>query len=190
MKILRDLQIYIDELLKDNSKAVIAIDGNCGAGKTVVAEKLRQLYLCDVIHMDDFFVPKINRTKELMSTPGWNVDTNRFKEEVLEKLEYNIPFEYSVFSCKIQKIINTLPIKRRGLLIIEGSYSQRSDFLPYYDRKLFLKCDKDIQLKRIKERNGKEKLQDFINIWIPNEEEYQKYYNIEQNADLVLTNNN
>ena len=54
-EILSSLKIQIDDLLKTGRQIVIAIDGNCTAGKTTLAAVLEKEYDCNVFHMDDFF---------------------------------------------------------------------------------------------------------------------------------------
>ena len=46
----------IDQLLKEKDEYIlVAIDGKCAAGKTTLAYYLKELYKCNVFHMDDFF---------------------------------------------------------------------------------------------------------------------------------------
>ena len=49
------LQIAV--LAGRGAPAVVAIDGRCGSGKTSLAELIRQLIPCNVVHMDDFYLP-------------------------------------------------------------------------------------------------------------------------------------
>ena len=56
---------------------LIAIDGRCAAGKTTLAEKIQSSMECNVIHMDDFYLPFSERTEEKMTRPGGNMDFER-----------------------------------------------------------------------------------------------------------------
>ena len=62
---------------------LLAIDGRCGSGKTTLAGMIAQRYRAEVIHMDDFFLQKDQRTPERLAEPGGNVDRERFRQEVI-----------------------------------------------------------------------------------------------------------
>ena len=85
-EIISCLKKQIDDLLKNGRQIVIAVDGNCTAGKTTLAECLAKEYDCNVIHMDDFFLRPEQRTAQRLAEPGGNVDYERFREEVLGNL--------------------------------------------------------------------------------------------------------
>ena len=65
-------------LLETRSRVLVAVDGNCCAGKTTLAERLRTRLNATVFHMDDFFLQPQMRTAERLQTPGGNVDAERF----------------------------------------------------------------------------------------------------------------
>lgn len=53
---------------------LVAIDGRCTAGKTTLAGLLQGKRSCNVVHMDDFYLPFAKRTPERMAQPGGNMD--------------------------------------------------------------------------------------------------------------------
>lgn len=53
----------IHDIYEKNKNCIIAVDGRCGAGKTTFAQQLQNLFNCNVIHMDDFFLPRNMRTE-------------------------------------------------------------------------------------------------------------------------------
>ena len=61
---LNQIRNRIDELMSQKERVIVAIDGNCTAGKTTLAGKLAERYDCNVIHMDDFFLRPEQRTPE------------------------------------------------------------------------------------------------------------------------------
>ncbi|NRT94069.1 hypothetical protein [Clostridium beijerinckii] len=77
----------IKNLLKDNEKLVIAIDGRCGGGKSSLGAILAEEFDCSLFHMDDFFLPPRMKTKERLAQPGGNVHYERFEEEILKPLK-------------------------------------------------------------------------------------------------------
>ena len=38
---------------------ILAIDGRCASGKTTLAGELQKRQACNVIHLDDFYLPRL-----------------------------------------------------------------------------------------------------------------------------------
>ena len=70
--------------------------------------------------------------------------------------------------------------------IIEGAYSCHKSLRNYYQLKIFLTVESEVQLQRIQCRNGIEMLERFKKEWIPKEETYFKQDNIKEQCDLVF----
>ncbi len=174
----------INELLKTKDLVVVTIDGCAASGKTTLANVLKDKYECEVIRMDDFFLPLEKRTNERLNTPGGNIDYERFKESVINKLGSS--FSYDVFDCSIMKINGKVTINKSKLIIIEGSYSMHPYFGKYYELSIFLDVDTEEQINRIRKRNGEKLLEMFVNKWIKYEECYHDYYNVKSLADIYL----
>lgn len=190
----KQLALFRDQKEKTNSKEaddssnllIICIDGRCASGKTSLASLLQsQIENSQVIHLDDFFLQPYQRTPKRYATPGRNVDSERIVEEILEPAMHGNPIVYRPFSCRSMSLQDPVSIGQPEVLILEGSYATNSDLDPYADLRILTTIDPDLQLERIEKRNGKEKLQDFKNRWIPLEE---KYFQIVGPArfDLVL----
>jgi len=179
----------ISLLLKTKERVVVAIDGRCASGKSTLAERLKQQLLCNVFHMDDFFLRPEQRTEERLSEPGGNVDRERFMEEVLQPLIEGKTFSYRPYICKTSSFCVPVTVNPHRINIIEGSYSCHPDLWNFYDLHIFLDVQKDIQLERILKRNGKEKLEIFKTQWIPLEEKYFKAYDIENKCEITYNTN-
>ncbi len=175
----------IDDLLKDEGKIIIAIEGGCASGKTTLTKKLKEYYDANVIHMDDFFLPFEMRTPERMKEIGGNIDYERFKKEVADNILKNESFTYGVFDCSIGKVNKTVNVKYKKINIIEGVYSLHPNYEHIYNMKIFLKIDEQKQIERLKIRSP-EKLERFINEWIPKENDYFKKFRIEDKCDLIF----
>lgn len=170
--------------LKHKDCILVAIDGRCGSGKTTLANKLKQDLSCEVLAMDDFFLRPEQRTEERYQEPGGNVDYERVEEVLKEYKEHNTatyqPFDCQTFTLGKQRILSNNPV-----LIVEGSYSCHPRLQKYYDYKLFLTIEPQKQRDRLHNRD-RNKIQDFIEKWIPLEENYFMSYNIEQSCDDVI----
>ena len=182
---MQTIQKRIDELLKQKGHVIVAIDGPCTSGKTTLAAKLSEIYDCNVLHMDDFFLRGEQRTPERFAEPGGNVDYERFLEEVLIPLNSGKPFSYQPFDCKTFTLSEPVSVSPKKLTIIEGSYCNHPTFGNPYDLKIFLTVTAELQHQRILERP--EFLhQRFFEAWIPMEQKYFDHFQIQQNCDLSL----
>ena len=97
-KELEPLLQRLDEMLKIGN-VKLAIDGTSASGKSTLAEALEKLYDCSVIHMDDFFLQKEQRSLERLSEPGGNIDRERFLDEILIPLSRGEQVNYRRFNC-------------------------------------------------------------------------------------------
>lgn len=165
---------------------IIAIDGRCAAGKTTLAAELAGQLGGDVIHMDDFFLPPKLRTPERRSEPGGNVHYERFLTEVIPKLASGEAFSYQRFDCSRMAPGDRIPVQNNGFVFVEGAYSCHPVLGNYMDRKVFLDIDRVNQTERIRGRNGEDRLQDFLQLWIPLEEAYFLAFSVEENADYII----
>ena len=136
-EIISCLKNRIDDLMKTDKQIVVAIDGNCTAGKTTLAAVLKNEYDCNVFHMDDFFLRPQQRTAERYAEPGGNVDYERFQEEVLIPLKKGSAFSYRPFSCKTFSLSDAVEVTPKALNIVEGTYCLHPYFGDVYDLKLF-----------------------------------------------------
>ena len=179
----------IKNLISQKSNPVIAIDGCCASGKTTLAEKIAEEIGAQVIHTDDFFLPFEMRSTERLSTAGGNIHYERFFDEVINGIKSGKPFEYRIFSCKTGNYNGAKTVDPSKPIIVEGAYSMRPEFIGIYDYKIFMTVDEKIQLDRIFSRNGKDALEIFKSKWIPLENRYFEFFNIEKQCDIVIKNN-
>ena len=177
----------IDSLLQKKEHAIIAIDGNSGAGKSSLAELLRSVYNCNIFRTDDFFLQNHQRTAERLDEPGGNVDYERFAEFVIKPLRGNHfqPFSYQVYDCRKQELDKTVCVSPKPLSVIEGVYSLHPKFSDIYDLKVFLKVSESEQSRRLKARNPA-MYDNFINIWIPMESKYFSFFNVSEMCDIIF----
>ena len=180
-----EIKNKIKSLSENNNNLLIAIDGPCAAGKTTLANILRETFNCNIIFVDDFFLQPHQRTKERLNTPGGNFDKERFSEEVLVPLKNNSAFSYRPYDCKTGTFSDPITIGAKPLTFIEGVYSCHPDLWNYYDYHIFVKTDKETQLTRLTKRNP-HLLDRFISEWIPMEEKYFSTFDIQNKCDLII----
>ena len=122
--------------------------------------------------MDDFFLRPEQRTAARLAEVGGNVDRERFTEEILLPLSQNKEVRYRPFDCSTQTLGDEITAVSKKLTIIEGAYSMHRDLERYYDFSLFLDIDKNVQKKRILNRNTPNMAKRFFEEWIPLENKY------------------
>jgi len=179
----------LDRKLAAGERALCVIDGYCGAGKTTLAQELSAICgHAPVIHMDDFFLPYELRTPERLSMPGGNVHHERFLGQVIRGLESGEAFSYQRFDCASGTLEDRV-CPAAPLVIVEGSYSLHPALQPAWDSlgatTVFLSVEEEEQLRRIA-RRAPEKLEAFVNRWIPLEKNYFQAYDIKARAQLTL----
>ncbi len=175
----------IDKRLKCG-RLIIAIDGGSGSGKTTMAEMLRDIYGCNVFHMDDFFLRPEQRTPERFAEAGGNVDRERFLDEVLIPLSNEQTVVYRPFDCSKMALGDEVQTEPTPLTVIEGAYSMHPALSGYYDLSVFLDISPELQRERILKRNGEEKAEAFFGRWIPLENKYFTETHIKSRCDMVF----
>lgn len=164
----------------------VAIDGMSGSGKSTLAKLLSGVYSCNLFHMDDFFLQPWQRTRERLEEAGGNVDYERFKSEILDKIDNPDGLEYQIYDCGQQRLDRKVRVPGQIVNIVEGSYSQQPYFGDCYDLRVFLEVKEEEQRKRILERNGELMFRRFVFEWIPMENKYFREFAIKENSDLVF----
>lgn len=175
----------IDRLLvSSKSPVIVAIDGVCGGGKTTLGEWLAMQYDCNLFHMDDFFLRREQRTKERYEQPGGNVDYERFYEEILKPVLGGKECLYRKFDCGTFSLGEAKRIAWKRLNIVEGSYSQHPYFGNSYQLCVFLDLSPEEQYRRLLDRVP-EKINRFVEEWIPLENQYFEAYGIRDKSMCI-----
>ncbi|MDR1940494.1 MAG: hypothetical protein LBQ40_06880 [Clostridiales bacterium] len=183
---LAPLKALIDERLGQKRRVVAGIDGRAASGKTTAAGLLRASYAdAAVISLDDFFLQRRGLSEARLSETGGNIDYERFLREVKTPLLSMQSFSYGVYDCKSGVLFEgakTVDGSAR-LIIIEGAYAMRRDFLEMYDVKAFFDVSQETQRERIALRQNPS---DFFEKWIPKEESYFRAFDVEKQCQIVI----
>ena len=181
----RELLKEIRDGLSECGSLLLAIDGRCGCGKSSLAALLARELDGNVFHMDDFYLPFARRDPNWKSIAAGNMDLRRFRAEVLGPLLAKETVCYRAYDCLRDRFEPDREIPYKALSIVEGSYSQHPLLAEAYDRKIFVTASKELQLLRLREREGTH-VSAFEELWIPLEENYFQIYAIERKADYIL----
>lgn len=168
-------------LARCGTPALVAIDGRCGSGKTSLAALIAELMPCNVLHMDDYYLPVADRAADWEQTPGGNMDLGRFRREVLWPLQSGQPIVCRAFDCGTQQLRPPVTLPARPLTVVEGSYCQHPALRDGYDLTVFVDCDPAEQLDRLRQREGSG-AEMFQRRWIPMEERYHAACDVRRHA--------
>jgi uridine kinase len=175
----------VRELAQKGQPAVVAIDGRCGSGKTALAARIAQLFPCNVLHLDDFYLPPDRRPPDWETIPAGHMDLERFLEEALLPACAGQSISYRPYHCRTGQLGPARPLSPRPLTVVEGCYAHHPLLASRYDRKLFLTCSPAVQAQRLRAREGA-RYPAFPARWIPLEERYFQLCQVERAADLIL----
>ena len=176
----------IEKELPHRKRTVLAIDGAAASGKTTLASFLAEKYGAEIVHMDDFFLPRERKTEVRLAEPDGNIDRERFLAEVLPFINSAEPFSYGRYDCSLGKVTKKVQVSDSPLVIVEGVYSLSRYFREHYDIKIMLTVEKETQLARLRERCEDWQYESFLNIWLPLEARYFSLCGIEGACDMVF----
>ena len=116
--------------LADEGKPVaIAIDGRCGSGKTWLSGLIGDRFPCNILHMDDFYLPFGRRAQGWEAVPGGNMDFRRLRDELLIPIRAGQAAVYRAYLCPegscLKRVRKSRALERAfGLPIPEAVYDQ------------------------------------------------------------------
>ena len=177
------LSAIIKEKAKDKPTFIVAIDGRCASGKTTLAELLTKRLGCQVVHTDDFYLPKLERTEARLAEVGGHMDTEKLLAEVLTPLREGRAARYRPYLCCTDRYGEGKEVLPSGTIVVEGSYSHHPVLKKCYDLTVFLRISPAAQAERIRAREG-ERANDFFERWIPLEERYLNAFDVEDEAKI------
>lgn len=176
---------FVLRMIEERKPRIITIDGPCASGKTTLVNDLRERIDFSLVSMDDFFLPPELRKEERFREKGGNVHYERFISEVITPLKEGKAFSYRKFSCASFSYSGEVAVSSGGLVIVEGSYALHPKFEPYWDISILLSIGSDEQIRRLTLRSP-DKIDMFIQRWIPLENDYFSSCDITSRATYVI----
>mgnify|MGYP001059861132 FL=1 len=184
----------MEKAQKNNRRLLLVIDGKCGSGKTTLSERLGERYGCNVFHIDDFYLPIVMQTPEVMKEPGGNINYDRFIAEIMAPLTADNAVVYRPFLCMEQEYDSGVSLKKTGVNVIEGTYCCHPRLRKIYAKltgweviTLFMDIDDRNQRDRVRGRVGELRFKLFEDKWIPREREYFSAYSVREYCDYSIS---
>ena len=160
------LQNFI-ESIRNEKLQIIALEGRCGSGKSTISKLLKDV---TVIEMDDHFDSKDNPV---------NVE---YIDRLLSSLELGKTISEKCYDCSSNSYYEKQK-EVKNIVVVEGVYGYLPQLRKHFDFLAYVVLDKKLQIERIKSRKN---FNQFIEKWIPREEEYFSKFDFVLNADVLI----
>ncbi len=185
----RDALLAILSIKPKAADLLIAIDGLSGAGKSTLSRTLAHLdNRIVIVQMDDFYrVMPEEEGLNLSPAEGFkrNFDWQRLQEQVLEPLSQSKrEISYQMYDWPTRTMGRWEHFKSRGIVIVEGVYSIRSELRDLFDYRIFVDTPDDICRKRMAARN--ENTSEWQEKWLACNAYYKENERPSSFANLVL----
>ena len=143
------------------------LDGPCGSGKTTLAAHLEQrIPNLFVVHMDDYYIPMVQKTTSRLAIPGGNADSERLLREVLEPHFAGRDAVVRPYRCHEDTFLPSWILPHNASLLLEGSYSTLPAIASRADLSIYLTISPAEQKNRILQRDGADSFSRYITTWI------------------------
>lgn len=186
---MNELNTIINRINSINKDVIcVALDGYCGSGKTTFANKLQAELNCNLVHIDDFYLPFSERKENWKEILAGNMNFTRLKNEVLTNLN-EASLSYGIFNPRKQQIVSYSEMTKKRVFILEGAYSHHPDIRKFFDYFIFFKCEDEKQNERLMAREG-DHYEAFKSVWIKRERDYFAGYSIIDKADIIIDTTN
>ena len=176
---------------------IIGITGNSGTGKTTFANMLKEIYSENVYIIDadkiakELMVPQNEYFKDVVNLFGENIldslgliDRNKLADIVFNDSKMKDELDKLTFKYVGEETKNVISKNLAPIYIIDAPLLIESKLNDLCDRVISIIADEDIKLKRICERDNKQKDEALLRI---NSQEDDLFYI--KNSDYVIVNN-
>ena len=127
-------------LARSGRPAVVAIDGRCGSGKSGLGDLMGRLLPCNVVHMDDYYLPTGPPGRELGADPGWKYGPGPLPAGGTGAGRAGAQIRCRPYDCRSGTLREGTTLPARPLTVVEGSYSQHPLLSARYDLRMFHLC--------------------------------------------------
>lgn len=153
------------------SLVLVGIGGHGAAGKTTLA---RTVPGAVIVSTDEFWT-------------GSGFALDRVKTDVLDPLRAGAVASYESWNWATKTASGTRHIEPGGVVIVEGVCALHEMLRDAYDLKVWVDTSRETCLKRAVERDGESEREQWVKVWMPNEDAYIERDRPMDCADLVVS---
>lgn len=166
------------------------IDGRGAAGKSTLARAVAALLpAAIVVEFDDFYLPAAKRELRRRAGDdevGGDFDWRRLRDQVLAPLARDEPARYQRYDWDSDRLAEWHTIAPGGIVLVEGNYTTRSDLRAFYDLTVWVEAPHELRLRRGLERDGPGSREQWLELWMPEEERYIAAQDPRRWVDVVV----
>lgn len=175
--------------------------GKSATTTSLAEELLRSGLAVQIVRLDDFHRSRAERCREDLSEPVQfyerTFDFDRLKNEVLTPIKDEGSLETSLICLDLLRDTWTVErhysVNSNTVVLLEGVFLFRPDIAHFLDLTIFLQVDEGTVIDRARKRDiplhGEEIMQKYQSKYLPAQRVYLEKYPPEQNADVIIDNN-
>ncbi|TFB21707.1 adenylyl-sulfate kinase [Filobacillus milosensis] len=186
---------------KQKRPFIVAIDGLSGAGKTTISNQIeneltKRNISVAIFHIDDHIVERKHRYntgyEEWYEYYYLQWDVKLLQQKLFKALhnesKLTLPFYNHSTDTTLYKTVN---INSSELVLIEGIFLQREEWLPYIDYVVYIDCPREIRFERALNRDTyigdyQERLYKYKRRYWQGEDHYLNHVNPLKRADFSI----
>lgn len=161
---LPNMRAIADDISRLPGRALVAVDGVDGAGKTTFADALAPLIARPVVRasVDGFHHPARERhARGRESGEGFyrdSYDYEALRRDLLDPFRDGAPFRRAVFDWRTDSPVETQPLTAPddAVLVLDGIFLHRPELRSYWTFSIFLRVSEATSIARCAARDGAE----------------------------------
>ncbi|WP_163554632.1 uridine kinase family protein, partial [Candidatus Frankia alpina] len=167
-------------------RVLVGIDGPGAAGKSTLAGQLAAaIPSAHVVHVDDFYLPSSRRT-ERRGAIGPLVDLPRLADQVAIPGGAGAALRYQRYDWIKDDLAEWIQVPAGASLIVEGVYCLERKLRACYTFTVFCQAEPALRLARGLQRDGEGSRDQWVNEWMPAENEYMALQRPDHFAQMVV----